>query len=659
MPNTTTRRDRGLIANRRSPHCKLRSVDLSAVRWTRGFWAQRFRQCHDITLPHLHKLMCDPDWGHALRNLEIAAGLAEGDFAGTHWQDEWVYKWLEAASSVYGATGDEALSRQMDELIDVIAQAQQPDGYLATQITVPGWERLQEPRHHELYTMGHLISAACAHHRATGKTSFLDIARQVGDYLFDIYRDRPPELAHFPINPSAIMAGVELYRTTGDSKYLDFANAIIDQRGSRPGEGVWPGGSDINQDRVPLRDEHHVVGHNVWYTYLYAGAADAYMETGDESLLAALDRLWHDLAETKLYVTGGTCPLHRGLSIRGDDVHEAAAEDYHLPSSTAYNETCGQIGSVMWNWRMLAINARARHADMMEQQLYNSIISGLGLDGASWFYTNPLRWYGKDHPLLSQDAYERFQPGTPPRRNHICCPSNLVRTIAGLHGYLYSASDDALWLHHYGGNAFDGELPDGRSLKLTQETNYPWDGEIAVKINRAPDGPLALMLRIPGWADGARLRINGKPTRVPTDPGTYARLDREWSKGDEITLSLPMDVRLIEAHPRVEHLRNHVAVMRGPLVYCLESPDLPRRVKVSEVRLPRAVKLAAEHRPRLLGGVTTLSGEARRVPEGDWSGRLYRRLPRARAEKLPVTLIPYYAWANRGVSEMAVWIPLA
>jgi len=645
-------RDFGLIQNQRSPHARLRSVDMAAVRWTSGFWADRFAQCRDVTLSHLWKLLADPNWGHALTNLRVAAGLEEGEFAGTHWQDEWVYKWLEAASHIYGATGDQALGRQMDDTIAVIGQAQQRDGYLATQIQVRGWKRFQSPHHHELYTMGHLIAAACLHHRITAKTNFLVVARRVGDYLYGVLRDKPPAMAHFPINPSLIMAAVELYRTTGERRYLDLANAVIDLR------GAYPGGSDLNQDHVPLRDEQHVVGHAVFYTYLYAGAADAYMETGDESLLNALNRLWADFTEKKMYLTGGTCPLHRGLSIRGDDVHEAAGDPYSLPNSTAYNETCGQIGSVMWNWRMLAINAESRHAELMERQLYNSVLSGIGLDGASWWYTNPLRWYGAQHHLLSQDAYERFQPGEPPHRRHICCPSNLVRTIAGLHGYLYSASEEGLWVHQYGGSTFDGDLPNGTHVRLTQDTSYPWEGEITITVQSAPGTSFGVMLRVPAWAEGAKIRVNGKPGRTKVQPGTYAIVRRKWAPGDEITLTLPMEVRLIEAHPRVEELRGQVAVMRGPLVYCLESPDLPEAVDVAEVRLPRATKLTPRYDPDLLGGVTILEGEARRVPRGDWSGKLYRTVSRTRPEKLPIRLIPYYAWANRGISKMTVWMPV-
>lgn len=651
--------DQPIIANSRSPYCRLRSVGLNEVRWTDGFWADRFRQCVEVTLPHLWKLAADPEWGHALTNLRIAAGLEKGEFAGTDWQDAWIYKWLEAASVVWGVTADNALDKLMDETIDVIARAQQPDGYIASQITVPGRERFQALRHHELYVMGHLITAACIHHRMTGKTSLLEVARKTADYVYEMFRGRDPALAHFPQNPSIIMASVELYRTTGERKYLDMANLFIDMR------GAVAGGSDLNQDSVPLREETQVVGHAVFFTYLFAGAADAYMETGDHTLLDALERLWHDLTERRMYLTGGVCALHRGLAVRGGrdwtahDVHEAAGDDYFLPNATAYNETCGQVGSFMWNWRMLAITGDARCADLMERQLYNSIISGIGLDGASWFYTNPLRWHGKEHVLHTQDAYQRFEPGTPPRRSHICCPTNVLRTTAELHGYLYSTSEEGLWVHHYGGSTFDGRLTDGRALRATQQTDYPWDGVVKLRMDSAPDGPLGVMMRIPQWAERAKLTVNGQCGRTEAKPGSYGRVHRTWTDGDEIELVLPMPVRLIEAHPRAEQLCSQVAVMRGPLVYCLESVDLPDGVALSEVHIPRDIRLVPRHDRELLGGVTVLEGEALRVPAGEWSGKLYREMGGERGETVPIRLIPYYAWCNRGVGQMTVWMPTA
>ncbi|NOZ22098.1 MAG: glycoside hydrolase family 127 protein [Planctomycetes bacterium] len=654
MPAKTS--DGGIIKTEASPHCRLRSVDLSSVRWTEGFWADQFQRCKEVTLPHLFKLADDPEMGHALMNMRIAAGLEEGEFAGTNWQDAWVYKWLESAAAVYGVTHDAALAKQMDEVIEIIAKAQEPDGYIATQIQLrEGWKRFEDPHRHELYTMGHLTTAACIHHRITGETDLLDVATKCADYLYETFKDKDPKLAHFPYNPSLIMGAVELYRTTGEKRYLDLANTLIDMR------GAFPGGSDQCQDRIPLREEDSVVGHAVFYTYLYAGAADAYMETGDRSLLDALDRLWHDLVEKKMYIHGGCCPLHRGLSIRNgnvwaaDDVHEAASSPYHLPNATAYNETCSQVGCFMWNFRMLEITGDARFADVMERTIYNSILSGIGLDGASWFYTNVLRWYGSEHVLLSSDDHQRFQPGDPAkRRAHICCPTNLLRTVAEMHGYFYNVSGEGVWVNHYGGSTLDCDW-----IKLIQDTNYPWDGNVKITIERPPESKCAIMLRIPGWCNGAGIKINGEPAEVDAPAGTYATLNHEWSAGDVIELTLPMAVRLVEGHPKIEETRGQVAVLRGPLVYCLESPDLPDGVNVPEVYIPRDMQFTPRHDPDLLDGVTVLEGTAKRIKQGDWDGKLYRRLEDTPMEDVPIRLIPYYAWCNRGISEMTIWMPLA
>jgi uncharacterized protein len=695
-----------------SPHAQLRGVGIGDVRWLPGFWGDRFEQCRTVTLPHLWNLADDPGAGHALTNLRIAAGERDGEFAGTHWQDEWVYKWIEAASYVYAVTRDAWLDARMDEAIDVIARAQEPDGYVATQTQVRGWPRYEKHQHHEVYVMGHLLSAACVHHRATGKTTFLDVARKVADYLYATFRPpRPPDLEHKIFNPSQIMGLAELYRATGEPRYLEAAAHFVDYH------GATPGGSDQMQDRVPLREESQVVGHMVLSTYLYAGATDAYMETGDETLRAAMERLWDDLTQRRIYVHGGVATVHRGFSVRPrqviqersavkelppappttpggywgslvhrhlDDVHEAAGDDFELPNSTGYNETCAQIGNVLWNWRLLAATAQARHAELIEHTLYNSVISGIGLDGRSWFYTNPLRFHGKDHKLLSQDAYERFQPG----RQHVCCPSNLARAVAGAHGFAYSLSGDGLWVNLYGASRFDGTLPvqpGGAHFTVRQETDYPWDGHVRFTVEAAPDAEVALRLRVPSWARGATLRLNGQDAGVPVEPETYARLARRWSAGDVVELDLPMRVRLVEGHPRIESTRNQVTVMRGPLVYCLEAHDLPQGVALTEVHVsprtewrPRRVTLdlRAAPLPEGKGGETAPTAEAVSdamplssvvvleavadvVREPAWGGRLYRDLEPVAPERLPVRLIPYYAWANRGTAEMAVWLPLS
>jgi DUF1680 family protein len=644
-----------------SPFSKLKPADRRGVKWTDGFWGDRFVQLKDITLPYLYELMDDPERGHALTNLRIAAGQLTGEFAGTHWHDEWVYKWLEAASYVYESFQEPQLLALMDETIDIIAKAQQPDGYIATQTTLRGWERFQAINLHELYVMGHLLTAACVHHRVTGKANFLDIAVRAADYIYSTFHTRDPKLAHFCFNPSHIMGLVDLYRTTKEPRYLEIAMIFIENRGS------VKGGTDQNQDRVPLRKEQEVVGHSVLSTYLFSGAADAYMETGDETLLAALDRLWKDLTGKKMYINGGIAAIHKGLSMRPasegntvrykaqDLVHEAAGTEYELPNSTAYNETCAQIGNFMWNWRLLHIQPDARYTDVMELSLYNSILSGIGLEGKSWFYTNVLRWYGAEHRLLTQDAYQRF----PPAKLHICCPSNLLRTMASVHGYLYSVSPEGVWVHHYGANEWQGLLADGSPIEWKMETDYPWDGKINITIREALPSPFTVHLRIPEWARGASVKVNGSQVEVAggIQPGSYAALTRSWKSGDVIELVLPMTVRLLEGNPKIETTRNQLAVFRGPILYCLESTDLPEGWRVEDMILPRDCQLSARHESDLLGGVVVLEGNLLARRQEDWSGVLYREINTEAPESVSVKLIPYYAWCNRGISEMTVWMP--
>jgi len=660
-------RSAGIINTVDSPHARLDSVDLRGVRWADGFWQQQSQTARDVTLPRLWDLAGDWAWN----NMLVAAGEKKGEVKGCYWEDAWIYKWLESACYVYTQTRDPALLQKMDGIIAVIAKAQQADGYIATQVTLRNFERFAFHHHHELYTMGHLLTAACVHHRITGKTNFLDIARRTADYVHDTYKDGDPMLANCPVNPSIIMGSVELYRTTGERRYLDLANIIINNRGRKRGKierndwGRPLGGTDLNQDRRPLRQETEVVGHAVFYTYLFAGATDAYMETGDKTLLTSLERLWHDLTEKKMYITGGVCPVHKGLSSRSyepgkrvilnDSVHEAAGRPYDLPSATAYNETCGQIGNMMWNWRMLFVSPEARFADTMERTLYNSILSGISVTGKGWSYTNPLRWYGAEHELLSNDSHQRFDPG----ERHICCPTNLLRTVASMHGYLYSTSDEGLWVHHYGGNVMETTLANGRKLKLTQTTQYPWKGDVRLSIDETDDGGASsIFLRIPEWAKGATIKINGDSAEVEMAPQSYAALKRLWRKGDVIELSLPMPVRLMLSKSRVEQTRNQVAVMRGPIVYCLESIDLPDEVAIEDIYLPREAQWTVRHEPDLLRGVTVLATEAYAMPGIEPGGGLYQELPSGEPRRVPIRLIPYYAWNNRGEPKMTVWLPL-
>jgi DUF1680 family protein len=508
--------------------------------------------------------------------------------------------------------------------------------------------------------MGHLMTAACDHHRATGKDNYLDIAVRTGDYLYDLFSPRPKELAHFGFNPSNVMGAVDLYRTTRDPKYLKLAGIFVDTRGS------VPGGSNQNQAAVPLRKEKEAVGHAVTATYLWCGAADVYAETREKALLDALNRLWNDVNAHKTYVTGGVAALHHGEVSRRtfrrwprDSVHESFGAERQLPNRTAYNETCANIGNAMWNWRMLRLTGDAKHADVMERVLYNSMLSSIGLGGTDFFYTNPLRRCGPEVRLLSNDSASRW-PDTTPKSpvRCFCCPPNVARTLAKLQGWAYNVSDGAVWVNLYGSSVLQTKLPDGSPVKLTQKTDYPWDGAVMMTVQEAPDEPMAVMARIPGWTSRAAIKINGEPAEAKLKPGRYAALRRRWSTGDVIQLDLAMDVVFLEAHPLIEEARNQVAVMRGPIVYCLESPDLPEGVGVDDVAVIAGAKWTPRYHKDVLGGVTVLEGVAVAREPRDWADRLYQRFEPAAGRRMDARLIPYYAWANRGLSQMTVWLPI-
>ena len=654
--------ERAIINNGQSPHSMLRSVDLSDVRWTDGFWKQKFDLVRNVTIPKMWEYYNGNGNSH-WTNFRIAAGLEEGEWSGTNWHDGDLYKWLEAVAHVYMVTRDSTLDQQMDEAIKVIGKVQEPDGYIFTRASLEKRDRFQQIHDHELYNMGHLMTAACIHHRATGKTNFLEIAKKTGDCLYETFKDRKPELAHFGFNPSNIMGLVELYRTTGDRKYLDLANTFIDMRGSRPGpfRSTALGGTDQTQDRVPFRKENEAVGHAVCGTYLYCGAADAFMETGDKTLLETLNRLWSDVTRRKMYIHGGVGPFTHGLSFRHDHVGEAFGSPYFLPNRKCYCETCSNIGNAMWNWRMLNITGEARYADIMERVFYNSGISGLALDGDHFLYSNVLRRLGPKVPLLRSDTPERWK-----HRRGYCCPPQLARTIAKMHGLAYSTSHDALWVHLYGGNVLDTQLADGRKLKLLQKTEYPWDGDVRVRIEELDAGkPFSINLRVPAWASDVSIRVNGKPTGLEVIAGRYATLRRPWAAGDIVELTLPMKVRLLRANPLVEELRGQVAVMRGPVVYCLESMDLPNGVDVMDVLVPGDADFKPRFDKDLLGGVVALEGEAVCFENGSWpdgpydSETLYQEVDRPTTQSIALRLIPYHAWLNRGPSTMSVWMPVA
>ncbi|MGI9177520.1 MAG: glycoside hydrolase family 127 protein [Pirellulales bacterium] len=672
--------DRGLVDTTRSPESVMYMADLDDVRWTGGLLGERFAACRGSMIPYLWDVLRDPTESHAWDNFLMAAGEGEGRGDGRPhgppFNDGDFLKWLEALVQAEAvAPPDPASSRQpstvpdVDQIIAVIAKAQREDGYLHTPTIIRQRRRSDPPKefadreHFETYNMGHLMTTACVHHRATGKTSLLDCGRKAADYLEKLAREKPEELARNAICPSHCMGVAELYRTTRDPRYLELAKRLIDIRSLVPPEV----GSDHNQDRVPVREATAAVGHAVRGNYLYAGVADLYAEDGDKTLLAPLLAIDRDVASHKRYVTGMTGAIYDGASPDGvpstqhasiKTVHQAYGRDYQLPNLTAYNETCATIGYGMWLWRMLLLTGEARYADLFEETLYNGILPGVSLDGRSYFYVNPLR---KLHDFRVPMRWSRTRMATIP--SSFCCPPNVVRTIAEAHNYIYALSPGTLWVHLYAASTLDTKWIDGGRIRLRQETDYPWSGDVSIAVDEAPEREITIKLRIPGWlpAGGATIRVNGSPIDLAITPGTYAAITRRFQAGDRLDLSLDMAPAFVEAHPAVEEAFGQVTLRRGPLIYCLESNDLPEGVRLDDVTLSLAESLGSiTPRPTTIAGTTAVA----LVAKGQATGRekwppneLYRTVQPFSPRPIDLTFIPYYAWGNRGDTEMTVWLP--
>jgi DUF1680 family protein len=641
---------------------QVHSVGLHEVQWTSGFWADRFTTLRERSLPAMWEIMRGHEYKPFLEHFLIAAGDLKGDYHGAAWNDGDFYKFLEAVAAVYATTHDAKLEEILNRSIDAIARAQRDDGYIHTPVLIrqrngdAAARPFSDRADFEMYNMGHLLTAACLHHRATGRDDFLVVARKTAEFLEGAFAKPTPELARNSVCPSHYMGVVELYRTTRDPRHLNLAQKLFAMRNL-----VIEGGDD-NQDRLPFADHREAVGHAVRANYLYASATDLLLETGDDALRAPLDACWKNLVEKKMYVTGGCGALYDGASPDGSEdqahitrVHQAYGRNYQLPNTTAHNETCAAIGSVLWNWRMFLATGEAPYIDVLELALYNSVLSGVSLSGTEYFYVNPLR-RSDPLPVPLRWARERV-----PFLTSYCCPPNVLRTIAQVNGYAYAKTHDAILVNLYGGSSLETTIAvaDGKApLRVTQATDYPWSGAVRIKVDACPGREFAIKLRIPGWASGAVIRINGAPADIATKSATYAEVRRVWRAGDVLELDLPMPVVLLEANPLVEETRNQVAVKRGPLVYCLESPDLPAEVRIEDVAVTASHNLTPWHDAALLSGVTVLEGRLRAHQSPPWNNELYRPLATAPPkEETAARLIPYYAWSNRGKSEMSVWLP--
>ena len=653
--------DGGMVDTTSSSNAVIRPVGMREVKWTDGFWADRFELCRTQMVPAMARLMEGTNYSQFYYNFEILAGLVEGKPHGASFNDGDFYKFIEGASATLAITNDAALQKKLDEIIAVIAKAQVTNGYIDSWMQLHQRETnstvvpFRDRNNWEVYNMGQLLTAASIHYRVTGKTNFLAVARKAADCLDEVFQKGTPELALQNVCPSHYMGVIELYRATGEPRYLALAKRLFAMR-----DLIKDGGSD-NQDRIAFGGQTEAEGHAVRANYLYAGAADLYLETGDTNLWRPLEKIWTNVVTEKMYITGGCGALYDGASPDGSKdqknitrVHQAYGRDYQLPNITAHNETCANIGNALWNWRMFLATGEAKYMDVVELEFYNSVLSGVGLDGTNYFYTNPLR-VTEPLPVALRWSRQRV-----PFVSSFCCPPNLVRTIAESADYAYGKSDDAIWVNLYGGSALATELG-GEKIRLSQATDYPWSGRVRVTIEACGQKEFTLKLRIPGWAGNATARLNDGP-ELPGADGSgprYFEIHRAWKAGDFIDLDLPMPARLMEANPLVEEDLNQVSIQRGPVVYCLESPDLPPGVRISDIRIPSDIDLLARYDGRLLGGVVVLDGKVLARVGEDWGGKLYREMQPEKLKAVAVKFIPYSVWQNRGPSEMSVWLPRA
>jgi DUF1680 family protein len=615
----------------------IQPVLFTDVKLTDNFWAPRIKINHDVTIPFT--LAKCKETGR-IKNFEIAAGEATGKFCTDFtFDDSDLYKIIEGASYAMQISKDPVLEAKVDSIIALIGRAQESDGYIYTNRTIMGdkahewagakrWEK-EADLSHELYNIGHLIEAAIAHTHATGKKDFLAIAIKAADRVCE---DFGPDKLHIYSGHQIIeLALAKLYVETGNKKYLDMGKFFLDIR---------EGGEEYNQAHKKVIDQHEAVGHAVRATYMYAGMADIAALTQDPSYITAIDNIWEDVVKGKIYLTGG---------IGSTGNWEGFGAPYHLPNVSAYNETCASIANVYWNYRLFLLHGDSKYFDVLERTLYNSFLSGVGLTGDLFFYPNPLESHG--------------QHARSPWFSCACCPGNVARFVPSVGGYFYGQKDKSIFVNLFAAGTAQFKIP-GNSVTLEQKTNYPWDGNIDLLVSPQRTGEFEIKVRVPGWAvnkpipsdlytfndlpkDQPKILVNNSPITLKLDKG-YVSIKRKWKKGDVISLQLPMAIRKVAANPQVKDDQGKLAVERGPLVYCVEWPDVKDK-KVLNLMIPENSSLAGKFQPELFNGVYVIEGSGKSVA---------RTSPtEITTSDTQVRLIPYYAWAHRGPGEMMVWIP--
>ena len=669
----TNTQAQGLTDMSRSKQAKMQNLPMGATQWTGGFWGDRFQMLSTTGIWDMWETWNTPyetidalglHGSHGFANFQVAAGTVKGKHHGPPFHDGDMYKWLEACAAVYAVTKDPKVDALMDQFIEQVALAQRADGYIHTPVVISernagidthagtenaaGIEIGKDQKHafasrlnFETYNLGHLMTAGIIHKRATGKTTLFNCGKKAADFLYNFLTNDAAELSRNAICPSHYMGAAEMYRETGDEKYLTLAKGLIAIRDS------VTNGEDHNQDRHKFRDQYEAMGHAVRANYLYAGVADLYAETGETQLMKNLSAIWDDIIQHKIYIMGGCGALYDGVSPDGttynqpsiQQIHQAYGRQFQLPQEAAHNEICAQIGMMLFSWRMFQTTGDAKYIDNIENELYNGILSGISLDGRDFFYTEALR-RTKEFPYVMRWPKHRQRYIT-----CFCCPPNTLRTLCEAQEYAYAVSGETLYVNLYGQNSLKT-----KDLEVEQTTNYPWDGQITLTVKKAKKLS-TIVLHQPDWCDKYSVTVNGEKADLT--------ITRKWKKGDVIQLTLDMRPRLVEANPLVEEAKNQVAVMRGPIVYCLEGQDIQGGYRINDIALDDDIELK-EVKMTIAGHeFIALEGDAKLVNNKPWNNTtLYRELAKSPDTKVRIRLIPYYAWDNRGIQDMSLWLPL-
>lgn len=623
-------------------------VPFTSVKVTDAFWGQRLKASREVTIP-LAFSKCE-ETGRYENFVKAANPSGNYKVGGLSFDDTDVYKTIEGASYSMQTYPDKKLERYIDSVLVIVAAAQEPDGYLYTSRTMnpkhphewagsKRWEKV-EVLSHEFYNLGHMIEGAIAHYQATGKRNFLDIAIKYADCVEREIGDAPGKQIYVPGHQIAEMALAKLYLVTGQKKYLDLAKFFLDKRGytSRKDE--------YSQAHKPVLEQDEAVGHAVRAAYMYSGMADVAALTGDTGYVRAIDNIWENVVSKKLYITGGIGARHHG---------EAFGANYELPNLTAYNETCAAIANVYWNHRLFLMHGDAKYYDVLERTLYNGLISGVAMDGGTFFYPNPLASDGKYK--FSQGACHRQ-----PWFGCACCPSNISRFIPSLPGYIYAVKDNKVYVNLFMSNTSNLRV-DGKDISLKQTTNYPWNGDVSIEVTKTSGKPFNMMLRIPGWAKNEVLpselytyadakqasysvKINGQSVNSELING-YFSIERKWKKGDKVEVYFDMQPRTVKANAKVEADKGRVAFERGPIVYCAEWVD--NTFDIPSILLPAKPEIQVVDKPNTLNSIKELKTQAQSL--------FINKNGLLETQYVTLTLIPYYAWSHRGDGNMAVWLP--